>query len=124
MHELSIAMNIAELVEEHLPPAPCSVLAVDVRIGVLAGVVGEALAFAWDPATQGTRLAGSALRIAWEPAAGWCASCGCERTVEDPQWVACPVCGTPMLKLDRGRALQVLAVEVSDGPDTDLSPPR
>jgi hydrogenase nickel incorporation protein HypA/HybF len=114
MHELSIALNIVELVEEYLPAEPCRVMAVDVRIGTMAGVVGEALSFAWGPATQGTRLAGSALRIAWEPAAGWCACCECERVIEDAQWLACPVCDTPILKLDRGREMQVISVEITD----------
>jgi hydrogenase nickel incorporation protein HypA/HybF len=64
VHELSIALSLAELVEAQLHAEPCtSVSAVDIRIGALASVVPEALAFAWDAVAQGTRLEGAALRI-------------------------------------------------------------
>jgi Zn finger protein HypA/HybF involved in hydrogenase expression len=68
MHELSIALRIVELVEEQLADEPpgTTVSAVDIRIGDLSSVVSEALHFAWEPATEGTRLAGAALRISGE----------------------------------------------------------
>ena len=65
MHELSIAMSLAELVEEQLADEPdAAVTAVDIRIGTLSSVVPEALQFAWEPVARGTRLQGSELRIA------------------------------------------------------------
>ena len=65
MHELSIALRIVELVEDQLAGEPpgAVVCAVDIRIGDLSSVVPEALQFAWEPATEGTRLQGAALRI-------------------------------------------------------------
>ena len=65
MHELSIAMRLVELVEDQLKGEPPGALvcAVDIRIGDLSSVVPEALQFAWEPATDGTRLAGATLRI-------------------------------------------------------------
>lgn len=69
MHELSIAMSLAELVEEQLVAEPhATVTAVDIRIGTLSSVVPEALQFAWEPVAQGTRLQGSELRIQWQEA--------------------------------------------------------
>lgn len=68
MHELSIAMSLAELVEEQLADEPnAAVTAVDIRIGMLSSVVPEALQFAWEPVARGTRLQGSELRIARFP---------------------------------------------------------
>ncbi len=58
MHELSIAMSLAELVEEQLAAEPdATVTAVDIRIGTQSSVVPEALQFAWEPVSRGTRLA-------------------------------------------------------------------
>lgn len=68
MHELSIAMSLAELVEEQLAGEPdAAVTAVDIRIGTLSSVVPEALQFAWEPVSRGTRLQGSELRISRHP---------------------------------------------------------
>ena len=65
MHELSIALRIVELVEDQLAAEPpeTTVSAVDIRVGEWSSIVPEALQFAWEPATEGTRLAGAALRI-------------------------------------------------------------
>lgn len=68
MHELAIAMSLAELVEEQLADEPdAAVTAVDIRIGTLSSVVPEALQFAWEPVARGTRLQGSELRITRQP---------------------------------------------------------
>jgi hydrogenase nickel incorporation protein HypA/HybF len=67
LHELSIAMSLAALVEEQLTAEPCAtVTAVDIRVGRSSSIVPEALQFAWDPVAQGTRLQGSELRIHWQ----------------------------------------------------------
>lgn len=65
MHELSIALRLVELVEEQLAGEPPSttVSAVHIRVGEWSSVVPEALQFAWEPATDGTRLAGAKLHI-------------------------------------------------------------
>jgi hydrogenase nickel incorporation protein HypA/HybF len=64
VHELSIAMSLAELVEEQLAAEPgVAVTAVDIRIGTLSSIVPDALQFAWEPVAQGTRLQGARLRI-------------------------------------------------------------
>jgi hydrogenase nickel incorporation protein HypA/HybF len=67
MHELSIAMSLAELVADQLAGEPDAVVtAVDIRIGRLASVVPAALEFAWGPVTQSSRLHASELRIQWQ----------------------------------------------------------
>jgi hydrogenase nickel incorporation protein HypA/HybF len=67
MHELSIALSLAELVEEQLADEPDAVVtAVNIRIGRLSSVVPAALEFAWGPVTQTTRLRDAELRIQWQ----------------------------------------------------------
>jgi hydrogenase nickel incorporation protein HypA/HybF len=64
VHELSIALSLAELVEDQLRNEPdAHVTAVDIRVGALSSIVPEALEFAWDAATGATRLQGAGLRI-------------------------------------------------------------
>ncbi len=68
MHELSIACSIVEAVEEEIRNhRSAAVSSITVRIGEFSGVVPEALEFAWQPATEGTRAAGALLRIETVP---------------------------------------------------------
>ena len=64
MHELSVAQRLVELVcEEVRAERACRVTVVHLRLGPLSGVVAEALLFAFDSATAGTRLDGAKLAI-------------------------------------------------------------
>ena len=63
MHELSIAVEIAELAAEEAARAgAANIAAVHVRIGALSGVVKDSLIFAWPSV--------STLRLEIEDAAG------------------------------------------------------
>jgi hydrogenase nickel incorporation protein HypA/HybF len=69
MHELSIAMSIADAAAEEAMRYPHTrVSAVHLRLGELAGVVKDALLFSWDASCQDTPLAGARLVI--EPVHG------------------------------------------------------
>lgn len=64
MHELSIAMSIADAAaEEALRYAGTRVAAVHLRLGELSGVVKDALLFSWDASCEGTPIAGARLLI-------------------------------------------------------------
>jgi hydrogenase nickel incorporation protein HypA/HybF len=64
MHELGIAMSIADAAEEEaLRHAGARVCAVHLRLGGLSGVVREALLFSWNASCEGTSLAGVPLVI-------------------------------------------------------------
>lgn len=119
MHELSIAHSLVELAQQHLPPGEVRVLAVDVRIGALAGVVGDALAFCYGIATEGTALHGSTLRLHHQPVVLHCAVCEADRELEGPFVLRCPVCATPSAALTHGRELELMSIEydpAEDGP--------
>ncbi|HVA63472.1 MAG TPA: hydrogenase maturation nickel metallochaperone HypA [Terriglobales bacterium] len=69
MHELSLALSLIEVVEEQAAArGGLRVRAVRLRVGTLAGVSDEALAFAYEIACEGTALAGS--RLVTETTAG------------------------------------------------------
>ncbi|HWF10101.1 MAG TPA: hydrogenase maturation nickel metallochaperone HypA [Bryobacteraceae bacterium] len=64
MHELSIAMSIADAAaEEALRYDGTRVSAVFLRLGDLSGVVKDALLFSWEASCEGTPLAGARLVI-------------------------------------------------------------
>ena len=64
MHELSIALNIVDIAcEEAERQGDSRVDAVYVNVGVLSGVVKDALLFSWDLACEGSRIAGARLEI-------------------------------------------------------------
>jgi hydrogenase nickel incorporation protein HypA/HybF len=114
MHELSIAHAVVSTVREALPGR--TVLQVRLRIGVLAGVVPEALGFAWDIATTGTALAGSTLDIRREPLDGRCLDCDAASQHDRPPPLTCPQCGGRVLPVDAAaaRLMEVESVEVDD----------
>jgi hydrogenase nickel incorporation protein HypA/HybF len=125
MHELSIAASIVSTVGEALPGR--KVLAVQLRIGLLAGIVPEALDFAWDVVTCDTQLAGSALRVERPPLAGRCLDCDARSAHERPPPLACPECGGRVLPddLSAARAMEVVSVEIDDeepGPGDGRAP--
>ena len=64
MHELSIAVNIVDIAcEEAERQGDSRVDAVYLNLGVLSGVVKEALLFSWELACEGSRIAGARLAI-------------------------------------------------------------
>jgi hydrogenase nickel incorporation protein HypA/HybF len=69
MHELSLAMNLIEAIEEESAQrGGLRVRAVRMRVGALSGVSADALTFAYECACAGTGLAGS--RLTAEATAG------------------------------------------------------
>ncbi|HJZ72548.1 MAG TPA: hydrogenase maturation nickel metallochaperone HypA [Vicinamibacterales bacterium] len=64
MHELSIAMSLVDAVCEELPRlGNVSVRRVLLRVGPLAGVSSDALAFAFEVASDDSPIAGARLEI-------------------------------------------------------------
>jgi len=112
MHELSIAQCLVELAtEEARRHGMGRIRAVHLRVGVLAGVVTEALRFCFDVATAGTMLEGAKLIIDEVPVEIFCPRCAEPRTLSAPLPMACPVCGTRSAQVLRGRELELYALE-------------
>ena len=114
MHELSIAMGIVDAAVEEAQKRGVHVNAVHLRLGMLAGVVKDALLFSYEVACQATPLVGSQLIIEDVPVAVFCRQCQGERTLDSIQSFICPVCGTPAGEVLRGKELEVFALEVQD----------
>jgi hydrogenase nickel incorporation protein HypA/HybF len=114
MHELSIAVSMVErIIEESEVHGGLQVEAVHLRLGVLAGVDRDALAFSYEIACEGTFLAGSKLVIDTVPLLIYCDTCAAESAPDSIQHIACPRCQTLSAKIIHGRELEVTALEIA-----------
>jgi hydrogenase nickel incorporation protein HypA/HybF len=112
MHELSIAMSIVDLVEEEMAVRGVEVEAVHLKVGLLSGVVKDALLTSYEMACMQTPLEGSRLVIEEVPILVDCPNCKVRRPVLSVQWFRCSECGTPTAEVVEGKELIVTALEL------------
>jgi hydrogenase nickel incorporation protein HypA/HybF len=112
MHELSIAVELVAQAEAAARNHPGRVVAVVVRVGPLAGVVPEALRFAFELAREQTPLADAELLVEEVPLVAYCPQCDCERTLATPMPLRCPACGSTTPKVVIGRELEIASLEM------------
>ncbi|MGP3638276.1 hydrogenase maturation nickel metallochaperone HypA/HybF [Streptomyces sp. 24-1644] len=117
MHEMSIAMAVVGQVEEAAEAAGASgVTVVRLRVGELAGVVPDALAFCFELVCAGTVLDRAELVTETVCARAHCASCTRQWAVGIPPRLCCPGCGSAAhVDLLSGRELQIVSVIWDDG---------
>src|ERR1700690_1295526 len=116
MHELSIAMSIVEMAQEEAERhGSARVQAVHLRLGLLSGVVKQALLSSYQMACEATPLEGSQLLIEEVPVEVFCPKCELPRAVNSIQWFCCPECGTETPTLLHGKELEVVELEMIQG---------
>jgi hydrogenase nickel incorporation protein HypA/HybF len=114
MHELSIALNIIEMVQEESEKlGGRSVCAIHLKLGQFSGVVKEALLNSYELACEQTPLNGTKLVIEEVPIAIHCAKCGGRRSVHSTQLLCCTECGTPAFEIIEGKEIEVSALELN-----------
>jgi hydrogenase nickel incorporation protein HypA/HybF len=111
MHELSIAQNIVDILNDQMRIHRLSKIEnVSLRVGVLRSVVIESLSFSFDVLTSGSPLEGARLQIEEVPLRGRCMECGQEVTLET--WMDdCPHCRGPRMEIVSGKELDIVAIE-------------
>jgi hydrogenase nickel incorporation protein HypA/HybF len=115
VHELSVALSLIELATEQAKAAGAGrVEAVHLRLGRLAGVAADALAFSFEIASCGTPVDGARLVIEEVPVTVFCPQCKVERAVSEDEWLRCPVCRSLAQDVTHGRELELTALEVRD----------
>ena len=114
MHELSIAMSIVDAALEEAQQRGVRVSAVHLRLGVLSGVVKDALLFSWEVACQDTALEGAQLLVEEVPVMVFCPQCKEPRTLRSTQSFTCPECNLPTGDVLHGKELEVFALEVEE----------
>ena len=116
MHELSVAHALVGTVTRALDGREGAVREVHISVGELSGIVPQALEFAYDVATEGTRLQGSTLVVEPIAVAVHCHACDADGELEQAWVFRCPSCGEPTADVRRGRELDLTSVVLDDEP--------
>lgn len=119
MHELSIAQSLIEAASEaatgessDLELGTARVTKLNVRIGLLAGVVKEALLFSFQLAAEGTLCDSAELLIEEVPVSVHCRQCRQTKQTKGAYQLACPDCGTPSGEIVAGQELELVSIEI------------
>jgi hydrogenase nickel incorporation protein HypA/HybF len=112
MHELSIMQSALSLALDQARQAGASrVHTIRLRIGVLSGVVPDALEFAFEALAPGTLAEGAKLAVEHVPARFWCATCAREFQSDD-MFAECPDCHRLSGELRAGREMELASLEI------------
>lgn len=114
MHELSIAQSLLEILRQHVPSADLPhVRVVRVKVGAMAGVIPDSLAFSFTALTSDTPLRGARLEIVHIPFTIRCRECGAT-SAPDLGIALCPFCGSASTEIIAGTELQFTEIELAD----------
>ena len=110
MHELSIALNILDIVRETCQEENASsVVEVTLRIGDLSGVDTEALTTCLHIASRGSLMQHARISIIRQQGLGWCACCNSSFPMKDIL-APCPVCLHSASEFLEGRELRLESI--------------
>ncbi len=120
MHEMSIARDIIQIVQQNLPPdSEGDVRAVKLKIGDLSGVIPQSLEFCFNILVQNTSLRRARLIMEQVPVRAFCRDC--TRTFVQPDFMfRCPHCHESHVDVLSGRELQVVEFDLEDREEADL----
>lgn len=113
MHELSLAENMLELIQEQAQTEGFSkVNKVILEIGELSHVEADAMRFCFDSVVSTTLADGALLEILSIPSKAQCPECS---TISSPKnlYDPCPTCGSFGLDIIEGDQVRIKSLEVS-----------
>lgn len=114
MHELSIAINIVNELEQIVRNEKgVKVVSFTLKIGTLSGIVPESLDFALESAIKETLCEGSTWKIEKEEALGKCLVCFHTFPMEEI-YSPCPVCGAFNPEIVAGQGLKIISIEIEE----------
>ncbi len=114
MHELTLALEIVEMVAQETEKHACSAIReIELEVGVLSGVDAEALEFALSVAVGGTLLEKALIRMVRTQGVGRCTPCDCTFEMNEV-WTPCPICQMPAGQILSGDSLRVVSLMVDD----------
>lgn len=114
MHELSIVLNVIEIVEEEAMKAGAeSVSAIELDIGKLSTIESAAFEFAWKHGIRNSVLETSELTINYIPGRGKCSECN---TLYDMNalYDSCPECGCFFSEIIEGKELSIKSIQIEE----------
>lgn len=113
MHEATLAARLLQVAESAAEGMPGRVRAVTAVVGDMAGVMADALVFAFDALKKDTALHSAALHIERQPVTVSCGGCGEEYAPSGFPFV-CPRCAERSFRLLRGEEVYVKNIEVEE----------
>jgi len=120
MHELGIAQNILEIVQQSVPEEQAPLVKwIKMRVGPLSGIVADSLDFCFSVIIGDTKMSQARLAIEQAPIVSRCKSCMHEFKIEDLAFL-CPVCKSANLELISGKELEIVEIELIDENDEAL----
>lgn len=112
MHELSLTENLIEIAVKHARREHATrVNSLTMEIGVLSGVMPEAVEFAFEACSKGTLVEGATLQILRIPAIGRCRECGTESAIGS-LLDSCSECNSYALDILKGQEMALTEMEV------------
>lgn len=112
MHEMSIALNIIDIVrEEALRAKAMSINSIELEIGSISGVEIPALEFALEVAVKDTPLEKTQIKIIPVQAIAQCTECNSTyplTTFYEP----CPTCSALKINIICGKELQIKSINI------------
>jgi hydrogenase nickel incorporation protein HypA/HybF len=125
MHEMGIAMEILDIVQDAIPAdmAGVRVRRVNLKVGRLSAVVPDSLRFCFQVAADKTAAAGAELAIEEIDVTARCGDCLHEWTIDTPDFV-CPACNSGRTEMLSGRELEIVSIEIADEEDGTHADPR
>lgn len=125
MHEMGVAIQIAEIAAAAIPAElkGVAVERVNLRVGRFAAIVPASLRFCFEIVAKDTPLAGAELHIEEIPVRVRCRECGVETIIDEPAF-ACGQCRSGELEILAGRELDIESIEIAEEADDAHADPR
>ncbi len=114
MHELSIVINIVDIVEQEAHKAGAdSVSAIELDIGKLSTIEPAAFEFAWKHGIRKSVLEGVKLTINYIPGRGSCRECNTNYEM-DEFFDPCPDCGSFFPEITDGQQMSIKSIRIEE----------
>jgi len=114
MHEASVAISLIKTVSDLCyQEGYHSIESVRIKVGKAAGILPDALLFAFDAAKAGTPASQAELVIEYVLLGGFCQECGSQFESEERFIYSCPDCKSNAIKITRGDEMQIIDMEVN-----------
>jgi len=119
VHEVSLMTNLLEIVERIAGKEGAeSIKVIHLRIGEMAGVNIDALSFAFDVLSKGTKTEGGKLEFERVPLRIRCKECGLESRPKGLIFY-CDRCSSPDIEILSGREMEVDYILLDDEDEED-----
>lgn len=115
MHEMGIAMELADIAIQSIPSAleGSRVRQIHLAVGQLTAVIPDTLRFCFDMVAKNTPLEGAELMIETLPVKARCSACNTCTTLLEPIFV-CPACHSGDMEILSGRELDIISISIDE----------